>query len=111
MGEDALFFIASNILCINPKVLSGLLEVKAHMNAKRFILFVSRMQGALYCLLVNNYFFALAFSSGCASYYSPFQIECLRSIWVKVGCLKEGLGYPKDLASAIDVVDNASNIM
>ena len=39
----------------------------------------------------------LAFPEGCKSYKGPHNEDCYRTIWLEVGCLKEGYGYPSRL--------------
>ena len=40
----------------------------------------------------------LVFPEGCKSYYGIHGVDCLESIWLALGCTKEGRKYPFKLS-------------
>ena len=42
-----------------------------------------------------NFMFA-DFPSECKSFVGPHSRDCLNKLWLKVGCLAEGLDYPEN---------------
>ena len=61
---------------------------------------VSLFYTALNVTLVKGFIeILLGFLSSCRFYRGPHDLECLKNIWLSVGCTEEGWGSPESLSA------------
>lgn len=50
---------------------------------------------------IFNIFNLTEYPTGCETYYGPYSVACLTSIWSSVKCFREGTGSPDKLSSSV----------